>query len=109
MTGLISFNNASDTIYAAWNSYDENSWKYSYNITLVNFTNVTVSQNNFTEITNLKPGTNYTLTVVAFVPGTCEQYREKEVSINAYTSESQIPLFLYLLLLALLLLTTFVC
>lgn len=87
VTDLISLNNDSFTIYAMWNSSDDNRPQYKYYITLANFS-VLQDANEFYNFGNLTPGSNYTLTVVAIEPN-CSQKGEA-VSINAFTSESQV-------------------
>lgn len=89
---LISLNNDSGTIYAQWSSADNNSFQYSYKIILDNMIWV---QNSFKFITPspLTPGTKYTLNVLAIVPNCSDE--GDAASISAYTSESQILLFLF--------------
>lgn len=82
--------NSSTSITATWDTPEDNSLQYRYNITLDNITFSSDSKS--ITVPNLVPGTKYTLNVSAFVPA-CSEIGET-TSISAYTCESKIPLFL---------------
>ncbi|XP_060729435.1 receptor-type tyrosine-protein phosphatase eta [Tachysurus vachellii] len=80
---LTSTNNDSFTITAVWDSPDNNSLQYIYNISLDNMHYNPGSFKYFT-MPSLSPGTKYTLNVSAFVPDCSEE--GEAVSISAYTT-----------------------
>ncbi|XP_053486089.1 receptor-type tyrosine-protein phosphatase eta [Ictalurus furcatus] len=88
---LTSSNNENDTIYATWDSLDENSMLYNYTITLTNtsFTNTYIANANKSKrLESLTPGTKYTLSVLAIEPN-CKNKGET-TSIGAYTIPKQV-------------------
>ncbi|XP_060779722.1 receptor-type tyrosine-protein phosphatase eta isoform X2 [Neoarius graeffei] len=85
---LSSSNNDSTTITAEWTSSDTNSLQYEYKIILSSESHIihiiSVKSSTTKLLDTLKPGTNYTLNVLATEPG-CSMEGEA-VSIPAYTT-----------------------
>ncbi|KAF5907070.1 receptor-type tyrosine-protein phosphatase eta-like [Clarias magur] len=84
---LTSFNNESDKIIATWDSPDNNSWNYIYNITLCNKPLVLINNSTNSNLIILSPltsGSYYTLTVSVSVPN-CP-VKGEATSIIAYTT-----------------------